>query len=97
MTQTPNIETPSEPDRLDLLIEQVGRLTEGLTEFRVVMTESMTEFRTSLTALDQRLDRIAVTTERQAISIDRLTATAESQQQSIEQLAAAVRLLVERG
>ncbi|NEP10210.1 MAG: hypothetical protein F6K14_08320 [Symploca sp. SIO2C1] len=97
MTQTPNIETPSEPDRLDLLIEQVGRFTEGLTEFRVVMTESMTEFRTSLAALDQRLDRIAVTTERQAASIDRLAITAESQQQSIEQLAAAVRLLVERG
>ena len=48
MTQTPQISTRSEPDRIDLLIDQVGRLTEGLTEFRTVITESMTEFRTDL-------------------------------------------------
>jgi len=49
MTQTPQISTSSEPDRIDLLIDQVGRLTEGLTEFQATMQESLTEFRTVMT------------------------------------------------
>ncbi|NEQ64491.1 MAG: hypothetical protein F6J86_42105 [Symploca sp. SIO1B1] len=40
MTQTTNVSTPPEPDRIDLLIDQVGRLTEGVTAL-VITTEQL--------------------------------------------------------
>jgi hypothetical protein len=57
-------------DRLDLLTDQVGRFTEGLTEFRMAMERNHQEF-------NQKLDRIAATTERQAETADRLVKIVE--------------------
>ena len=71
--------------KLDLLIEQRGRLTEGLTEFRVTMQEGFTSH-------DIRLDRIVEATERQATVAERQALTIERQSLAIERLA----LILER-
>ena len=67
--------------QLEMLIEQVGLLTEGLTEFRSTIQQSLTSFRgTMLQSLDEfrttmerslsefgaKLDRIEAITQRQA-------------------------------
>ncbi len=99
MTETPGIynvegdrpEHPPQPStvrldtKLDLLIEQRGRLTEGLTEFRVTMQEGFTSH-------DIRLDRIVEATERQATVAERQALTIERQSLAIERLA----LILER-
>lgn len=61
-------------DKLDLLIEQVGRLTEGLTEIKVLIYEQAeTAERQAAVA-----ERQAAVAERQSVSIDRLTAIVET-------------------
>ncbi|NES18580.1 MAG: hypothetical protein F6K41_06530 [Symploca sp. SIO3E6] len=80
MTQIPSFES----DRIELLIEQVGRLTEGLTEFRLSMEQSMNEFRADMA-------EIKLTTRQQA-------ETAASQAETTAKLVAIVeRLLAEKG
>ncbi len=65
MSATPEHPSIQQLDtKLDLLIEQIARLTEGLTEFRVTMQEGFTN-------LDARLDRIADVAERQSLTIER--------------------------
>ena len=38
-------------DKLDILIDQVGRFTEGITEFQLAMTQASEAFRTDLADL----------------------------------------------
>ncbi|MGJ3253837.1 MAG: hypothetical protein ACFE0J_22290 [Elainellaceae cyanobacterium] len=60
--------TNGEPDRLDILIEQVGRLTEGLTEIKLLVREQ------SETAKQQakNISVLSQAVERQSAIIDRI-------------------------
>ncbi|NET60420.1 MAG: hypothetical protein F6K47_31055 [Symploca sp. SIO2E6] len=95
MTQTPQTDTPPEPDRIDLLIEQVGRLTEGLTEFRLSMTESITEFRA---AMEQSMNEFRADMAEIKLTTRQQAETAASQAETTAKLVAIVeRLLAEKG
>jgi methyl-accepting chemotaxis protein len=77
--------------RLDVLVDQVGRLTEGLTEFRADMAEIKGLVREQLTVSQsqtENIKRLAETTERQMIVSERLAATVERQAQMLETLMA---------
>lgn len=82
--------------KLDVLIDQVGHLTEGLTEFRADMAEIKGLVREQLAVSQSQAEsirRIAETTEKQnavserlAVSVERLAATVERQSQMVETL-----------
>jgi methyl-accepting chemotaxis protein len=77
--------------KLDVLVDQVGRLTEGLTEFRADMAEIKGLVREQLTVSQsqtENIKRLAETTERQMIVSERLAATVERQAQMLETLMA---------
>jgi hypothetical protein len=67
--------------KLDILVEQVGRITEGLTEIRVTLQEQvevgkkqderLARFGERLDQFGERLDRIAERQDRQAETTDR--------------------------
>jgi len=63
-------------DRLEILIDQVGRLTEAQTEFKYEMID--------------RLDRLIQMSERQAATAERYAATAERHEENITRLVAVV-------
>ncbi|MGJ3254281.1 MAG: hypothetical protein ACFE0J_24580 [Elainellaceae cyanobacterium] len=74
--------TNEQPDRLDILIEQVGHLTEGLTEIKLMIREQTELVReqsetakqqaNSITTLSQDVSRLVGVVERQSILVDRL-------------------------
>jgi methyl-accepting chemotaxis protein len=74
--------------KLDILIDQVGRLTEGLTEFRadiVDMRELVREQLALTQAQGERIDRLVEQGEAQGKRIDRLTEVVERQAEAVEQ------------
>jgi methyl-accepting chemotaxis protein len=74
-------------ESLELLTDQIGRLTEDITEMRVTMREEFGELRS---VVREGFSELKAITERQA-------ATAERQAESIAQLVAVVDRLVPRG
>jgi methyl-accepting chemotaxis protein len=77
--------------KLDVLVDQVGRLTEGLTEFRADMAEIKGLVREQLAVSQsqtENIKRLAETTERQMVVSERLAATVERQSQMLETLMA---------
>lgn len=77
--------------KLDVLIDQVGRLTEGITEFRADMAEIKGLVREQLAvaqAQAESIQRLAETTDRQTAVSERLAATVERQSQMMETLMA---------
>jgi methyl-accepting chemotaxis protein len=67
--------------KLDILVEQVGRITEGLTEIRVTLQEQVEVGKRQDERLDrmaERLDRQAEATDRQMQITDRLTRIVEN-------------------
>jgi methyl-accepting chemotaxis protein len=92
-------------DRIDnnvfMLIDQVGRMTEGISELRLVVTdgfteikESMTRMESNLTKMDENLEKLRQVTEEQAktsaeqtANITRLALIAESQAATADHLA----------
>jgi hypothetical protein len=90
-------------DRLEILIDQIGRLTEAIERSRLEHNEaiersrlehneaierSRLEHNERYSSLDLRLDRVAASTERQELNIARLAATVERQAQIVETLIA---------
>ncbi len=76
-------------NQLAVLIDQVGRLTEGLTEFRADMTEIKERVREQLVvaqAQAESINRLAATTDRQTILSERRAATVERQAAMLEAL-----------
>jgi predicted nucleic acid-binding Zn-ribbon protein len=69
-------------NKLDILIEQIGRLTEGIAEFRLSTQESLTEFRLtmqqSMTEFRADLAEIKETTRVQAETAARLARIVET-------------------
>lgn len=85
-------------DRIDsnisMLIDQVGRMTEGITELRLVVTDGFTEIKESLAKMDESLEKLKQVTEEQAktsaeqtTNITRLAMVAESQAVTADNLA----------
>jgi len=98
---TSNTQPPS-TDKLNILIDQVGHFTEGLTELRILVQAQAETAQKQLEAIDkqgERIDQLAKTVQQQSHSIDRIAAAMEatnhSQSEAINRLAAIVdRLLL---
>ncbi len=73
-------------DKIETLTDQVGRFTEGLTEFRSEMIQQFNRLAQTAERQEQRLDRLGETAERQERNIERLAATVERQAQIVERL-----------
>jgi len=84
---------PYSHDKLDVLVDQVGRLTEGLIEIKLLIqqqaavnqdqSEKIDQLANSVTQQSQSIDRQSQSIDRQSQSIDR-------QSQSIDRLASAM-------
>lgn len=95
---------PSSTDKLDILIDQVGHFTEGLTELRILVQAQVETAQKQLEAIDKqgerldklgdRLEQLAKSSEEQRHSIDRIAAAMEasnrSQSEAINRLAGIV-------
>ncbi|NCJ06449.1 hypothetical protein GS597_07980 [Synechococcales cyanobacterium C] len=90
----------TEPNnQLAVLIDQVGRLTEGLTEFRADMADIKERVREQLVvaqAQAENINRLAETTDRQTILSERLVATVERQAATVERQAVMLEALLGR-
>ncbi|MBD2072925.1 hypothetical protein H6F86_03290 [Phormidium sp. FACHB-592] len=93
---TSNTQPPS-TDKLDILIDQVGYFTEGLTELRILVQAQAETAQKQLEAIDkqgERIEQLAKSSEEQRRSIDRIAAAMEasnrSQSEAINRLAAIV-------
>jgi len=64
-------------EKIDILVDQVGRLTEGLTKFRLDMQHSITEFRADLAEIKAMVKDQSETSTRQAETADRLVRIVE--------------------
>lgn len=75
---------------IDALTEQVGRLTEGLTELKVVLSDGLTEIKDSVARVASTVEEVSEMTRQQA-------AVAQTQSTSVDRLTKIVEgLLVER-
>jgi methyl-accepting chemotaxis protein len=71
--------------KIDALIDQVGRLTEGITDLKGVVER-----------VAQTVERVAQSTERQERNIDRLTIVSEQQSETTQRLVKIVEDLLEK-
>jgi methyl-accepting chemotaxis protein len=62
---------------IEALTEQVGRLTEGLTEFKTVMSDGLTDIRNLVERIALTTEQQAAVAQTQAASVDRLTKIVE--------------------
>ena len=60
---------PNPPEKIDILIDQVGRLTEGLTETRLIV-ERVAE---TVERLAQRVDHVSENLDRASVTLDRIS------------------------
>ncbi|PSB24762.1 hypothetical protein [Stenomitos frigidus] len=91
---------PHSPDKLDILIDQVGHFTKGLTEFKLLVHEQAETAKQQavaaqqqaetakqqLAAIEKQGDRFDHIDER----LDRVVKTAEQQSQNIDRITAAM-------
>jgi len=73
-------------NKVDILTEQVGRLTEGLTDFRMRMEASVEEFRSDLAEIKLTIKEQAEVSKRQAESSIRQAETADRLARVVETL-----------
>jgi methyl-accepting chemotaxis protein len=71
--------------KIDALIDQVGRLTEGITDLKGIVER-----------VAQTVERVAQSTERQERNIDRLTVVSEQQSETTQRLVKIVEGLLEK-
>lgn len=81
------------PDKLDILIDQVGHFTEGLTELKLLVHEQAETAKQQavtaqqqLAAIEKQGNRLDQVDER----LDRIAQTAEQQSHNIERIASAM-------
>ncbi|XHX77030.1 MAG: hypothetical protein RBJ76_21715 [Stenomitos frigidus ULC029] len=89
----PNNENSNSPDKLDLLIDQVGHFTEGLTELRILVQAQAETAQKQLEAIDKQ----AVAIDKQSERIDKLgdrleelAQTVDRQSHNIDRIASAM-------
>lgn len=78
----------NDSEKIEILIDQVGRMTESITELRM----SVTDLRGAVVSGFAELKAI---TERQAESIERLAQTAERQERNTDRLVGIVETLIQ--
>ena len=91
------------PDKINLLIDQVGKLTEGITEMRISLSENLAETREVLranmtetrAAMTEGMDDLKEGFKELKESSQQLYVTNERQAKNIEHLAAVSASLVE--
>jgi methyl-accepting chemotaxis protein len=69
---------PNPPEKIDILIDQVGRLTEGLTETRLIVervAETVERVAQRVDHVSENLDRVSVNLDRASVTLDRVSAT----------------------
>lgn len=74
-------QNPNTPDRIDILIDQVGHFTEGLTELKLSVQAQAEIAQKQLEAINkqgERIDQLAKTVQQQSHSIDRIAAAMEA-------------------
>lgn len=77
--------------KLDILIEQVGKLTEGLTEFKIEMQQSMTGFRADLGEIKALMHRQAEAMDKQSEAMDKQAEAMDKQVEAMDKQAEAIR------
>ena len=84
---------PNTPDKLDILIDQVGHFTEGLTELKLLVHEQAETAKQQavaaqkqLAAIEKQGNRLNQIDER----LDRMAQTVEQQSHNIERIASAM-------
>ena len=85
-------ETNNGTDRLDLLTDQIGRLTEQIAQSNITITNGFAETRANIEKLGEKIDKLADTTARQEQDINRLVAVTDRQTQTVDRLS----LMLER-
>ena len=88
------------PDKLDILIDQVGHFTEGLTELRILVQAQAATAQKQLEAIDKQsaaIDKQSAAIDKQGERIDRLgerieqlSHTVERQSLNIDRIASAM-------
>ncbi len=76
------------PDKLDILIDQVGHFTEGLTELRILVQAQTETAQKQLEAIDKQsaaIDKQAVAIDKQGERIDKLGDRFEQLGERLEQ------------
>ncbi|NJO53354.1 MAG: hypothetical protein HC840_32540 [Leptolyngbyaceae cyanobacterium RM2_2_4] len=73
-------------DRIDILVDQVRRLTEGITEFRLSMERSSAEFRAALAEFRTDMAELKTTVQRQAATAEHLVQTTDRPVRIVETL-----------
>lgn len=83
------------PEKIDILIDQVGHLTEGLTELKLLSQQQLEK----MGHLSERLDKLADSITQQSQSINLMAATMEAttqkQSDTINQLVGIVNKLIQ--
>lgn len=83
------------PEKIDILIDQVGHLTEGLTELKLLSQQQLEK----MGHLSERLDKLADSITQQSQSINLMAATMEAttqkQSDTINQLVSIVNKLIQ--
>jgi hypothetical protein len=69
---TPEVSTQQLDNKLDLVIDQISKLTEGLTDFRTAMQKGFLELKVITSHQDATAERQAVTIERPSLTLERL-------------------------
>ncbi|MBD2034389.1 hypothetical protein H6F76_04990 [Leptolyngbya sp. FACHB-321] len=91
---------PNAPDKLDILIDQVGHFTEGLTELRILVQAQAETAQKQLEAIDKQsaaIDKQSAAIEKQGNRfnqiderLDRMAQTVEHQSHNIERIVSAM-------
>ncbi len=69
---TPEVSTQQLDNELDLVIDQISKLTEGLTDFRTAVQKGFLELKVITSHQDATAERQAVTIERPSLTLERL-------------------------
>jgi hypothetical protein len=69
---TPDVSTQQLDNKPDLVIDQISKLTEGLTDFRTAVQNGFLELKVITSHQDATAERQAVTIERPSLTLERL-------------------------
>jgi methyl-accepting chemotaxis protein len=95
--ERPQIAIQQLDTKLDILSDQIGRLTEGLTALRLISEQQLEVARLQgdrLNLIDGRLDRLTAITEQQGNRLDQLTAITSTQNDRLDRIEERLDLMV---
>ncbi len=95
--ERPQIAIQQLDTKLDILSDQIGRLTEGLTALRLISEQQLEVARLQgdrLNLIDGRLDRLTAITEQQGNRLDQLTTITSTQNDRLDRIEERLDLMV---